>query len=109
MLLFKLFYALDAKRLFNRSSFLLACFSRQTCGVVLCPLSSLVRNRFVLSCGISHIFFAAFVLFDKLKRIKIPCVYIVTRNEKDTIENFLATIKTADWDKREVVCLAFKE
>ena len=47
--------------------------------------------------------------FDKLKRIKIPCVYIVTRNEKDTIENFLATIKTADWDKREVVCLAFKE
>ena len=47
--------------------------------------------------------------FNKLKDIKIPCVYIIIRNSEIEIQNFINIIKKTDWDRRSVKCLNFKK
>ncbi|MDD5290413.1 MAG: hypothetical protein PHT40_04470 [Patescibacteria group bacterium] len=45
--------------------------------------------------------------FEKLKSIKLPTVYIITRNNQEEIQNLIQTVKTADWDNRAVECVEF--
>ncbi len=45
--------------------------------------------------------------FKKLKRVKVPSIYIITRNSKNEIEHFQKTVKTADWNKRVVEVVVF--
>jgi len=45
--------------------------------------------------------------FDKLRKIKIPCVYIITRNNDEDVKNFIASVKTADWDCRTMESIEF--
>lgn len=47
--------------------------------------------------------------FDELKMVKVPCVYIVTRNNKKEIKNFIDIMKKTDWDSRSVECLKFEK
>lgn len=46
--------------------------------------------------------------FKKLAYLKLPTVYIITRNSPEEIQNFMQTVKHTDWDNREVACLEFK-
>lgn len=46
---------------------------------------------------------------DQLKKISIPSVYVITRNEKLEIDNFIKNISTTDWDGRKVECVEFKK
>lgn len=46
--------------------------------------------------------------FRELARIKVPCVYVVTRNDRRDIDNFIKTIKKTDWDGREVARVEFQ-
>ena len=39
---------------------------------------------------------------EKLKQIKQPCIYVITRNDSEDIDYFLKNIKTVDWDNRKV-------
>ena len=45
--------------------------------------------------------------FKKLKKVKIPTIYIITRNNKNEIEHFQKIIKTTDWDNRKVKVVVF--
>lgn len=46
--------------------------------------------------------------FEELARMKMPCVYVVTRNDRRDIDNFVKTVTKADWDGREVLALEFR-
>jgi len=43
---------------------------------------------------------------EKLKRIEVPAIYIITRNEKEEIDYLTDNMKTTDWG-RWVECLGF--
>lgn len=45
--------------------------------------------------------------FCKLKTSSSPCIYVVTRNNKSSIDNFINTIKNTDWDERPVKVLEY--
>lgn len=45
---------------------------------------------------------------EKLKQIKQPCIYVVTRNSLQDIEYFMENVKRTDWDNREVESILFK-
>jgi hypothetical protein len=47
--------------------------------------------------------------FTKLRTIKAPSVYIITRNHQIEIKNFVATVKTTDWDNRPVEIIEFNK
>ena len=42
----------------------------------------------------------------KLKGINNPCIYILTRNSREEIDNIINTVKVMDWGT-EVQCFAF--
>ena len=45
--------------------------------------------------------------FKKLKKVKIPTIYITTRNGKKEIRYFVDNVKTTDWDERKVNVIIF--
>ena len=45
--------------------------------------------------------------FKKLKKVKIPSIYIVTRNNTSEINHFKKTIKATDFDGRETDVVVF--
>jgi hypothetical protein len=45
--------------------------------------------------------------FKKLKNIKIPSIYIITRNKRNEIKNFKDNVKFTDFDKRETNVITF--
>lgn len=45
---------------------------------------------------------------EKLKTIKMPAVFILTRNEKEEINNLVGSIKITDWGT-PVKCLIFED
>lgn len=47
--------------------------------------------------------------FDVLSNISSPCVYIITRDNKEDVNKLINTAEQADWDKREVVCFEYKK
>ena len=47
--------------------------------------------------------------FVKLCSLKIPSVYITTRNSAEEIKNFFECVNTTDWDGRKVEILVFNK
>lgn len=45
--------------------------------------------------------------FKKLKGVKIPSIYLITRSNENEIKYFQKTIKTTDWDNRKVEVVVF--
>ncbi|MFC1700602.1 hypothetical protein ACFLZ0_00425 [Patescibacteria group bacterium] len=45
---------------------------------------------------------------EKLKQIKQPCIYIITRNSSEDIDYFLKNINSVDWDDRKIVSILFE-
>lgn len=44
--------------------------------------------------------------FDKLEKVGIPAVYVITRNEKEEVDYLVANMKVTDWG-RKVKTLSF--
>lgn len=47
--------------------------------------------------------------FNRLSSLKIPSLYIISRNSAKEIKNFSECVKTADWDGRKVEILFFNK
>jgi len=45
---------------------------------------------------------------DKLKKITVPSIFILTRNSEDQIENIINNLRVTDWGAK-VECFAFKK